>query len=322
MSLKLKMPVGVSGFFRKVEVLSATGEVLRSFDGFPNLITDAGLNRLASNQSYPDTAYNWCVVGTGSAEPEPTDNQLQNQIASSSSFSFSNSTNVPGGYCEVSQTWTFDIGAVVGNVSELGTGWGAGINQLFSRALILDALGNPTTIPVQADEQLRVTWAHRRYWPTADITGTVVNEGNKGGEFDYTIRASLVSLWQAGSNRAQIAIATNFSTVASAGANRFFYGETTLGGIDDQPTSTGGVYGLGSTTNRTTDGPSTSADLALALNQGNNAAGIGGMVFSASHSSGTGPGSLHSFQVKFDPPIMKTAQDLLEIGVTISWGRA
>src|SRR5690606_12130435 len=190
-----KVKIGCSGHFKDLEVLDRDGNVKRTIRGPKNLITDIGLNRLNANND--GDVYSFCRVGTGNSTPLPTDTNLDNQVASAGQAlaSYSQGVNIDEGYMWCRIVWTFDLGAVVANVSELATGWSASGNSIFSRALVLDPEGNPTSITVLEDEQLRVTWEHRRYWQASPSTGTIVNEGNKGGSYNWEIRPARVPQW-------------------------------------------------------------------------------------------------------------------------------
>ena len=86
----------------------------------------------------------------------------------------------------------FAIGAAAGNLSELGVGWASSGTTLFSRALILDSGGTPTTITVLSDEYLYVTYEHRFYPSETDATGSIVFTGNIGGTYTYTLRPAQI----------------------------------------------------------------------------------------------------------------------------------
>ena len=66
-------------------------------------------------------------------------------------------------------TWRFGQGVAAGNISEVGLGWGN--SNLWNRALIKDANGNPTTITVLSDEYLDVVSEIRDY-PTLSSSGS------------------------------------------------------------------------------------------------------------------------------------------------------
>lgn len=158
-------------------------------DWFPNLITDAGLEHMATSSSW----LNYCQVGSGNSAPTFTDTSLQSRIASTSSLTSTNNgvTSSPPYYAYCTRVFEFAEGAAAGNLSEVGVGW-ASSGSLFSRALILDGSGSPTTITVLPDEVLRVTYQFRFYVPTADTTGQLTLNGVV---YNWTARASSFSTY-------------------------------------------------------------------------------------------------------------------------------
>lgn len=322
--MRIDMGVGVSGVFNSIEVLDKDGNIKRRLGEFNNLITDIGLLRLASGTSSQLPVYSHLRVSTDTTEPSTFDTGLVGQVASVSSYSGSNGVNMEEGYAWRRQTWTFPVGAIPNqNISKIGTGWGAGEGQLFSVALVKDAEGNPTSITILEDEQLRVTWEHRRYWPTEDTQTTIVNTGNKGGTFTCTSRARLVGSWRVGegsSGQINIFGPNIDSNVFQPRETNLFYGDAELGAITENMSgNTSGSISVSSTAG--VDGASCWRRYSLSLAQGNSSEGIGGIAFGAGASSSFTWGTL-GFQVKIDPPIMKTNQDVLEIEVGISWERA
>lgn len=184
--------LGLAGFFQieKCKV-DSTGNPIESTRVIAapwqkNLILNQGLN-LFFGTSVTFTQY--CRVGSGSATPANTDTALQSQIASSSTIQASvtgtqNSTSPYYGWLR--KTYRFVAGIATGNISEVGIGGGTTTN-LFSRALILDGLGAPTTITILSDEVLDVIYEVRSYVPVSDVTGTLTL-GVEGGSYDYSIR--------------------------------------------------------------------------------------------------------------------------------------
>ena len=125
-----------------------------------------------------------------------------------------------------------------GNLSEVGVGWTGG--ACFSRALIVDGVGTPTTITVLGDEILDVTYEFRRSWPTGDGTATLtVNAVN----YDVLWRALSVGAWETGM--------TTFAANGSNDINTFQFGvrsytggvPANLGGITVDPGMTAGGDG-------------------------------------------------------------------------------
>jgi hypothetical protein len=156
----------LAGEYRMV-VRRADGSIKRDTGFFPNLILDSGLNRIGSG-----TAMSGCAIGTSAVAPSAT----QTALISRSAWTTTSQSNVSSAaasapyYFQNDRTWRFALGALNGNFSEVGVGWSD--TQMFSRALIVDAGGNPTPITVLSDEQLDVTYRLRMYVPTTDWGGT------------------------------------------------------------------------------------------------------------------------------------------------------
>lgn len=167
----VKLNIEVQGFY-KIEAVDATsGQTRVVADWFPNLITDSGLNRMGSG-----TFLDVCMVGSGQATPQVTDTTLQAQVASSTAVTDTETTasSVAPYYGKTLKRWRFSPGQATGNLSEVGVGWTGGFT--FSRALILDGNGVPTTITILANEYLDITYELRNYSPTADDNFTVYLE--------------------------------------------------------------------------------------------------------------------------------------------------
>lgn len=144
-------------------------------DWFPNLITNSGLDFLGTTGTTPVQGF--CRVGTGNTAPANTNTALVAQVAVSSTVQAdTNGVNRTGTfYAWRRRTTRFAAGAMGGsavNLAEVGVS-PAAASALFSRALILDGGGAPTTIAIQTDEVLDVTYELRIYPQLSDATGTV-----------------------------------------------------------------------------------------------------------------------------------------------------
>lgn len=127
-----------------------------------NLILNAGLDYLLSSAA--GMGYGYMSVGASSAAVSPTQTALLSRIATTArQASYSYGYNDEGGFGWTRVSVQFDQGAAAGNVSEVGAGWNAS-GSLFSRALILDGAGLPTSLTILADEFLTVTYELRRWW--------------------------------------------------------------------------------------------------------------------------------------------------------------
>lgn len=317
MTLKIKVPVEVSGRF-KLDVLGADGEVRHGLDWFDNLVLDTGLARMVAG----GPGFNICRVGTGNSTPLPTDQALNNQIANMAFTSQSaQNSDVGGGFAWTRVVYEFPLGAVVGNVAEVGTGWHASnTGTLFSRALIKDAFGNPTTIPILDDEILRVTWEHRRYWPTEDFSGVIVNTGNRGGSYNWVARAADVGRWGAGST-GQCGfpwgvVGTNLDT-----NTLLYFGDSDLGGLNGRPSGTPVNSGSVARIIPTGGEILARARLSFTLAQGNAAGGLRCVRLMSYQSDGSGSFRFAAWQFRFDPAIPKTSEDMLDFDLEFTWVR-
>ena len=131
-----------------------------------NMILDQGFVQLIVNPSYyTQIAFASVGVGSSSQAVQPTDTGLIAPIAFTSGGSVAtHGWNADGGFGWSRATRTFARGAAAGNVSELTTGYAANNTSAMARALVRDAMGNPTTITVLSDEVLTVTWEWRKWW--------------------------------------------------------------------------------------------------------------------------------------------------------------
>lgn len=192
-------------------------------DWSPNLILDAGLNRIGSGGFLTH-----CMVGGSSAAPSVGQTTLVTKYADSSTIlTDSVGLELASNYCYIRRTFRFAAGVAAGNLSEVGVGWTETL--CFSRALIVDMGGTPTTITVLSDEILDVTYEFRMYWPLSDGSATLTVNG-----LSYSIvsRASNVGDWH-------LAMMTMFVGSGSNNINSFYFGVSAYtGGV---PADLGGI---------------------------------------------------------------------------------
>lgn len=164
----------------KLVVRKTDGTVARETPWFDNLITNNGLDLIWTSSSIAFGIKDlnpYGFVGTGSSTPAYTDTTLQSYLATGNLAAVTATTYVAGPppYWTCTGNYRFGTGVAAGNLSEVGVGWAT--NRLFSRSLIKDSFGNPTTITVLPDEVLDVFYEFRVYPPTTDTTFTVVLNG-------------------------------------------------------------------------------------------------------------------------------------------------
>lgn len=207
MNPDIELKFGMAGRYKlDAHKVDADGNIISSrvaADWFDNLITDFGLNNIGKTTSFSKVL--GVVVGTGNTAPAFSDTNLAAYKAGTATLQVawagtSQHATTPY-YQSYTVTFRFATGAAAGNLTEIGMA-GDGSNstlsstsKLFSRALIVDGSGNPTTITIQSDEILDVTYELRVYLPNSgnDITGSF-NQTIDGVStaFAYTLRAANV----------------------------------------------------------------------------------------------------------------------------------
>lgn len=187
--MRFNNKIGLKGHF---QFFNKKGDLLSPLLGgelSKNLIVDAWLNYYktlgpsiaisANPAAGANSLFNEIRVGTGSATPDVTDTDLQTHLATSTNV-LSKSTSIT--YDDVTDSFTithtvshtFGLGNVLGNCSEVAVfnnTVSSAVKVLFSRSLIKDGEGNPTVIPLTADDELVVTYTLTGVIPRT-ITGT------------------------------------------------------------------------------------------------------------------------------------------------------
>lgn len=176
------------------------GAVVKDTGWFHNVITDQGMDYLGYIPGSSQYVQLYCSVGTGNTAPSTSDTTLASQLNTSPALGNINNhpTNsyVPGppAYYSTITTYTFPVGGTTGNIAELGVGplnSPANPMLLFSRALIVDGSGNPTTITVLSNEQLVVYYELRCY---IDLTDHSYSCTISGVTYSGIWRAALTGL--------------------------------------------------------------------------------------------------------------------------------
>ena len=270
---------------------------------FSNLITDNGLNLLGSTDDFK--AYH--QVGSGSATPSVSDVSLSAWVAGSNttiSASLTAQSSAPR-YGSSIRGVRFGAGVAAGNISEVGVSPGANGN-LFSRALVLDSLGNPTTVTVLADEFLDVIYEFRQYAPLIDGAGTV----ELGGVvYDYVSRAARASSSEEWAQSATGRVMGFSGATAYNGA---------IGAITGIPAGTSSALGCAPLA-YSSGSMQTKCTVTASPAQGNLSGGIKSLYLTR-----LGPGNANStgaYQVEFTPAIPKTATNSLSLILSVTWAR-
>lgn len=314
--LPMRPAIGMAGFY-KLEAVKPDGRVRPLTGWFPNIITNTGFDTLGSTGG----PWGGCAVGSGNSTPVVTQTALDAIIASTANF-FSNANSIQGSspyYGTTTQTWQFPVGAAAGNLSEVGV-YATSATALFSRALILDSGGSPTTITVLSNEALNVTYSLRQYAPTADVTGNITMDQT----YAYVIRACNVTTagsWTTDSGHYSAQMLPDIFGNTGSGVTAF---NGAIGAITGQPSGTNTGASQVSNAAYTTGAYQRSAVPGFDINHGNLSGGIGAIVLQYGNSNGggfyvTGRGQ---FQIGFTPNIPKDNTKVLTLNVTIAWTRA
>lgn len=213
--------LGVKGFFR-LQVRRRDGRIRVDTGFFPNLITDAGMDEIGDwNGNGRNRAI---LVGTGNTPPNIGDTTMEAFVAVTDndvglqSQGFGQDPDLSDRYYKYARvTKRFAEGDAAGILAEVGAAgapasfYSPNNPAVFSRALIVDAGGNPTTITVLSDEILDVTYEIRNYYPvigaepsgTFDLSGTSYNFQFVAWEYNSTAGLSVAgeSEWYYLSNR-------------------------------------------------------------------------------------------------------------------------
>lgn len=179
---------------RKVGQNSEEAVVVADFE---NLITTVGITRNLSGGIWVNS---YCLFGTGTTAPAASDTSLEQPIGSLSTNGFAGMswngtpvpvqvTTLPHEY-KISAVANFTPGIVSGNLTEIGIYQYNSLGEpiLFSRALIKDANGNPTTLTVLPDEYLDVYYYVRTFYnPIATPFSININGVAKTGTYYYRL---------------------------------------------------------------------------------------------------------------------------------------
>lgn len=288
----------------KLVVRKADGRVARETGWFNNLVLDTGLARMSVG-----TWIDRCCVGTGNSTPVATQVQLDSFVASTTTQQATSTavqiTTAPF-YYSATITWRFAQGVAAGNISEVGLGWGN--SDLWNRALIKDANGDPTTITVLSDEYLDVVSEVRVYpvqspsgsFSLLDKTGAVISTHTfMGLPYIYNPMASFGQVNIGMRNGYLIwdgAIGASVTDMPSGGR----YNHESVAISYPTTTSCRAIYTIGLSNAITSHKSFLMA--------------IGGLLgLSDLNNSG--------YQLQISPPITKTSSQIMTYTFELSWGR-
>lgn len=308
----------LQGFFKLV-VSGPDGSVKRELDWFPNMILNAGLDRIGEGGN---GVIRGVAVGTNNTPPAATDTALLGLVAyTENGMSVAkNDPQTTPYYIEGVYQWTFPQGVTEGNLNEIGIGWSS--TALFARSLIKDGSGNPLTLVIGSIDVLTVYYKVRKY----PNLGTY--------NFDFDIGATTHSV----TAKAFVAANNRFASITHESPNlagyfgipnRFillYSYPTTLGATildaPSAPNSTGSHYIYNWSSNYSIDtasypyvSGSYQKNFKLTFtntNYCNWAEGIGGCILWT---------YLSAWQMSWTPTIPKTNLDNLALVFRTSWSR-
>lgn len=285
-----------------LKVMRPDGRIRKELD-FKNMILNSGLDQLCSNGGQVGQAI---VVGSGNTAPAATQTQLDTLVATQSSGSspfYTSAAEASAPYFSTSTvTRQFATGAAAGNLTEIGLCNGANqtTNPLFSRALILDGGGAPTTLTVLSDEILIATHYCRQYVPTSDVTGSITISGTT---YNYTIRAAECTATNTGFKKV---LDQTGLTNRQGGDAGFSASTQTLGTITGIPAGTPSSVVTGDFVVGSYTSGNYYRDITLncPIGKMNSAGGIGSIVINTTRGS---------YQMSFSPVIPKDATKILQL---------
>lgn len=301
--------LGIAGRYKLEAVNVWNGERRLLADWFDNLITDPGLNNLPNG-----TVGDRCFVGSGNAVPSVNDSALQTLVATSNSsiqaVSQTAQTSTPPYYHSAIVTYRFAQGAAAGNLSEIGIGK-VGASWIFSRSLIKDASGNPTTVTVLPSEFLDVSYELRSYVPMNDATFTRTISGTNYNVLMRSANAGGNNLWGP-----YWALLNGSGFMSSSIAIEAYSGAIGANVLSTPSSTISGSLRSGNWAAYVNNSLKRSCSFTLGLNDDNHANGIRSILLATNgvHSAG-------AYQFEFTPSIPKTASNILTLNFEVSWAR-
>lgn len=179
----MNLNLGVKGEY-EISVLRGNGAA--ETYTFSNLILDSFIDRWSNTSGVTASSELSCYVGSGTTAPAVTDTQLEAFVAKSPA-----DANISGNYLnyktgsdywtEYTATFTYSLGQVVGNISEVGIQINDGSKvhtNIDSRSLIKDATNSPITLSLTSSDQLIVRYKITFKIPTTQSSAVVSIAGN------------------------------------------------------------------------------------------------------------------------------------------------
>ena len=297
--MKPKINLQVSGHY-KAEAVRHDGSRRELGAWFDNMILNTGLDRLGAEASWLE-----CSVGSGTAEALENDTALDALEATTDVvLSTVGGTDSAGEdpFVWARRVFRFPVGAVTATLSEVGVGWDGG---LFSRALI------PAPVEVLSDEALEMTYEVRAF-PT--MTDQVATVSISAVDYEFTFRPAFFG----GTHAEPTGWPAQLISIMDGGLTQ----ESDLGMT---------AYGVGAAFGDVDEG-------IVGTELGEGAGSFNTNYVAASYERncrmtfGTAAGSASfgafelfspdgCYQVLVDPPIPKTASNILDLDFKLQWAR-
>lgn len=313
--------VRLGGRFRAVVSKDAECKrVVEDTGFFDNLITNTGMNRVGevtTNTNPTIDSFNLLcgrfVVGSGSGEPQFTDTALQNPVAFASSNPVldNESSNYERGWYEITVRHQFGQGQAAGNLSEIGIQQTSASGPLWSRALILDGQGAPTTITVLPDDFLTCYYTLRIMIPKEDAVFNIDVDYDEDGIVPTVVTGRPLN---ADSSSTQVGWGLQTAGTTSPRANLQFY----TGGLA-APTATNP---LGSSAASLTSNFSTIPYVTDSFER--YVTRTNGLNEHNSQELRTArlDALMGRWQIEFNPPLQKDNTQTMQVTFGYSWARA
>lgn len=312
--INIDVKIGMEGLF-KIEAVKPDGSRRLLADWFYNTISNAGLDRVTTS-TYLETAF----VGSGTTPPDDvtfTETSLTNPVRATSVISdTSGALQHPvtlDWYGYRRKVYRIPPQGVAYNASEVAVGDFIAVGppmtyQLFSRQLILDGLGSPTTISVLLDESLDITYELRNYPVLTDTAFNVNITGTTPVTHACVIRPSEVDSAVWGN-----ALGVGVYSLGPASSPIYYDSSSVLGPVTGEPTGSAAI-GCDTETAAAYSAGSYRRDFTsvAGLTKANASGGIKCIGFRT---------SLGWFQVSFTPLIAKNSTKVLTLVFRLQWAR-
>jgi len=313
------LPFSLAGRYR-ISAVSRCGVRRLLMDWTRNTILDGGLDMVAASSTWLDCVH----VGTSGDAVDPAEQTtLIEPVAATANRVAANSAaaSIPPyrGYSQI--TWRFAVGDVVGVIRELGVGPSTTLGSpLFSRTLVRDITGAPSSVRVLADEALEVQYELSVFAPEVDVIGTALIDGVGRGFKARAMLASTPMHWApyraasyASSGQGVRGIFTS-SSAASAHSGA-------IGAATSSPAGSSAAASTVIPKAYVAGSHASSARFEWDFNAANYVDGIRSLSWRMSSGTGSGGNSLGAFQLEFDEPIMKVDTIAFAMELGIAWGR-